>query len=108
MTNSQGGIDDDDDDDDVKHRDLLFQLFTRQRYEAICVHKTALYTFTLPVLGNSGSVVDFGDILQEAHLSVNRFRAHPLLRKTRLKGSLLFHKMFCSFFIYYVYEGVSL
>ena len=75
MTNRQGEVNDGE-GDVVKRRDLLFKPFTRQRYEAICVHKTALYTFTLPVLGNSGSavwnetqrvqpldVVDFADIL---------------------------------------------
>merc|ERR1719334_1464436 len=66
VTNRQGGIDDD--DDDVKHRDMLFKLFTRQRYEAICLHKTALYTFTLPVLAGM-KLAEVSDISLEARLS---------------------------------------
>merc|ERR1719334_153162 len=66
VTNRQGGIDDD--DDDVKHRDMLFELFTRQRYEAICLHKTALYTFTLPVLAGM-KLAEVSDISLEARLS---------------------------------------
>jgi len=65
VTNRQGEVSD---GDVVKRRDLLFKPFTRQRYEAICVHKTALYTFTLPVLAGM-RLAEVSDISLEARLS---------------------------------------
>jgi len=67
VTNRQGEVNDGD-GDVVKRRDLLFKPFTRQRYEAICVHKTALYTFTLPVLAGM-RLAEVSDISLEARLS---------------------------------------
>jgi len=56
------------DGDVLKRCDSFFKSFTRQRYEAICVNKTALYTFTLPVLAGM-RLAEISDFSLEARLS---------------------------------------